>query len=726
MTTFLRCYRVEFRRLLRSPFSWFIFAAALAAPMGNFIFIMGDTMSSIYLAKPVASGAVLGTLLFAVLTLFELDRIHRSGVCLLTDSVVSPLTLNTAKLLAICTAALGISVLMALAYFPYIYSKLNIVFSVSTYLGSFFLLLLPALWMGAIAAALFYQLVGRVDVSFLAVLSFLLVSRGSWFKSNNFMQWSLPALPALTDNFSNAPVFRSALYTRIIWLGILGGGWLLSLLCVRRYGKGMAGSFAANAKRLIPAPAAALAMITTGVLLWRFQPLLDHTPIKWMEVESADRYVEGVYPLKIELDVDITSYLWGTLSGSANYQIKNNTGQPQEIYFNLNSGYRIQSMQADGQDIPWTDLKNDYINSREIKCTIPATETSSLEIQYSGAPKTWNVMQDTFSGSVISRKYIDLSSATLAPCFSDYAAEELPKVSLNITLPAKLTPVTTGETPQLLGENPNGSKDWLLQNEGDRIMLYAADYVQRPLEGGEMPIWFYYSRNYEKQMEDLGAIDIMESAIRYCTEHYGPRSFTADRPFKILQDSVFTFGGAAWSTLSVMGESYFSSENLSDPEKGPSSAEVLAHEITHQWWGLGASMMDYSQPYWTDEGITTYTSYRLIKELKGEAYAQKNYVEKWQAAVDDANNSFYVRHPEYMDILPDEYAASIASAIKGVNHYDGTALMIKQIADKIGEDKLDAALSELYQNGGTEFPPYISFTDFLNACGVSKEEFNYD
>ncbi len=129
MSSFLRCYRVELHKLLRSPFSWLIFAVSLAAPMGNFIFVMGDTMSSLYLARPVASGAIAGTVLFAILTLYELDRTRRSGVHLLTDSAVSPLALNAAKLLAINTAALGISILMALIYFPYIYGKLNIVFS---------------------------------------------------------------------------------------------------------------------------------------------------------------------------------------------------------------------------------------------------------------------------------------------------------------------------------------------------------------------------------------------------------------------------------------------------------------------------------------------------------------------------------------------------------------------------------------------------------------------
>ncbi len=34
MSSFLRCYRVELHKLLRSPFSWLIFAVSLAAPMG--------------------------------------------------------------------------------------------------------------------------------------------------------------------------------------------------------------------------------------------------------------------------------------------------------------------------------------------------------------------------------------------------------------------------------------------------------------------------------------------------------------------------------------------------------------------------------------------------------------------------------------------------------------------------------------------------------------------
>ena len=113
----------------------------------------------------------------------------------------------------------------------------------------------------------------------------------------------------------------------------------------------------------------------------------------------------------------------------------------------------------------------------------------------------------------------------------------------------------------------------------------------------------------------------MQEAIDYCTEHYGPRTFTQDKPFKIVQSTVFQFGGSASGNISQMGESYFSDQNLASPDKGADSAEVLAHEIIHQWWGLGVSLADMEDANWTDEGMTTYSTYRLMAELKGEEYA---------------------------------------------------------------------------------------------------------
>lgn len=120
-----------------------------------------------------------------------------------------------------------------------------------------------------------------------------------------------------------------------------------------------------------------------------------------------------------------------------------------------------------------------------------------------------------------------------------------------------------------------------------------------------------------------GAVDLMEQAVSYCAAHYDPRSFSLDKPFKIVQLTAFGFGGFASRNIRGMGESYFSDENLSNPDKGAGSAGLMAHEIIHQWWGLGAALYDSEDEDWNDEGITVYTTYRLWSEIMGEDYVDQ-------------------------------------------------------------------------------------------------------
>ena len=53
-------------------------------------------------------------------------------------------------------------------------------------------------------------------------------------------------------------------------------------------------------------------------------------------------------------------------------------------------------------------------------------------------------------------------------------------------------------------------------------------------------------------------------------------------------------------------------------------------------------MFDVAAGPWSAEGLTVYTTYRIVKDLYDEDYAQKNYVESWRQAVDDYNLNFYV------------------------------------------------------------------------------------
>ena len=49
---------------------------------------------------------------------------------------------------------------------------------------------------------------------------------------------------------------------------------------------------------------------------------------------------------------------------------------------------------------------------------------------------------------------------------------------------------------------------------------------------------------------------------------------------------------------------------------------------------------------WSAEGLTCYTTYRIVKELYGEAVAQAAFIDQWQEEVDSYYKDFYVRHPD--------------------------------------------------------------------------------
>ena len=44
-----------------------------------------------------------------------------------------------------------------------------------------------------------------------------------------------------------------------------------------------------------------------------------------------------------------------------------------------------------------------------------------------------------------------------------------------------------------------------------------------------------------------------------------------------------------------------------------------------------------------------------------QSYAQEHYVDQWQQAVDDYYLNYYVRHPEYLEMLPEQVQLAIST-----------------------------------------------------------------
>ena len=311
------------------------------------------------------------------------------------------------------------------------------------------------------------------------------------------------------------------------------------------------------------------------------------------------------------------------------------------LSFGINPGYTISNVKANGVDVPFTVSGYQEYNEALLEVTIPAEEEVELTMEYSGFPQ--ESMPTMQGGKELSSEYLCLENSALSPRVMNVMPREAGyPAEIEITLPDSMIaiPFSSSEA-EVISENEDGTRTWRYEANSAGGILYAGDYICEQIEAGGMTIEFYYGRKHQAVMEEAGAVDAVKAVVDYCAEHYGKLSYGTGDTLKLIQSRV-AGGGYAVDGASLLDEADFTAANLGDVQKGGGAGEVMIHELVHQWWGLGNMFdtVDSTSP-WSAEGLTVYTTYRIVKELYGEAYAQKHYVDQWQQTVDDHYLNFY-------------------------------------------------------------------------------------
>ena len=724
----LKLFPLELGRLLQSRLTWLTVLLTVLSPAAGLVLYRpatATTMLSLYLANPAMAGGVMGGVLFGALTVYELDRVSRSRADVLMDAAVSPLTMALTRLLALLAAAVGTLALTMLVWLPVSAGLIGSVFSGVDYALAYGLLMGLALPLSILAAGAAYQFTRRADLSLVLFAAFAALSLTVWADDWQLC-WLNPCVWALSDDFSNFRVFRSVAWMRLTWLAALAGVWTVSYLCVRQYGKGLFGSLARGVRRAYR-PAIALALLACSGTAYAAQPFIDHsnpdlTVMSFYEIP----YAEGVTFVSRSAQV-FPDTAAGTVTGRASYWFENTSGQEQSISFGVNPGYTISNVQVGGADVPFTVSGYQEYNEARLEVTIPAEEQVELTMEYSGFPQeSLPTMQ---GGKELSDDYLCLENSALSPrVMNVLPGENGYPAAIEITLPASMTAVPFGSSEaEVVSENDDGTRTWRYEDNGAGGILYAGDYVREDIEAGGMTIQFYYGRKHQAVMEAAGAVDAVKAVVDYCTEHYGKLSFGSGETLKLIQSRV-AGGGYATDGASLLDEADFTANNLGDAVKGGGAGEVMIHELVHQWWGLG-NMFDTSDSTspWSAEGLTVYTTYRIVKELYGEAYAQEHYVDQWQQAVDDYYLDFYVRCPEYLEGLPESVRLNISNSLSGMRQYCEMPLKILKAEQLVGgEEAMDQILNSLFNRELDPMYPYLTYQEFLDACGLTEEDLSLD
>ena len=724
----MRLFWLELKRLLQSRLTWLIVLLTVLSPMVGLTLYRPATASTMltqYLANPAIAGGAVGGVLFGILTIFELDRPSRSRVEALTDAAVSPLTMALVRLAALITSAVLALLLVMAVWFPISWGMIGQVFDAADYLLSYLLLTGLALPLGILAAGAAYQFTRRLDLSLVLLAGFAALSLTVWADDWQLC-WLNPCVWALSDDFSNFRIFRSVAYMRLSWLLALAGVWSVSYLCIRQYGKGMLGSLRHSVRRLYRPLAAAL-LLGCSLTAYAAQPLVDHsnpdqTVMTFLEIPYLEEVICTGRTAQVFPDTR-----FGTVEGKATYQLENRSGKAQTVAFGINPGYEVSDVRANGEETSFTVSDYQEYNEALLEVEIPAEQQIELSLSYGGFPQEDVNVSTMQGGAEVSAEYLCLQNSALAPRILNVLPDEnLYPATIEVTLPQGMTVIPFGSAqPQLVAEHEDGTSTWRYQDNGAGGILYAGDYVREEIKAGGAEVEFYYGRKHQPVMEQAGAVEAVQAVVDYCTEHYGALSFGAGGSLKLIQSRT-SGGGYAADGASLLDEQDFTAANLGDSSKGAAAGEVMIHELVHQWWGLGNRFdtAEEDSP-WSAEGLTVYTTYRIVKALYSEEYAREHYIDQWQQAVDDYYLNFYVRNPAYLQMLPEEERLQISNSLRYVRQYCEMPLKILKAEQLVGgEQAMDTILNSLFNRELDPMYPYLSYQDFLEACGLKEEDLN--
>ena len=783
---FFSYLRVEIRRIFLSRNTRLVMALTLLTPLVGLGLYkpatqLAVTRSGEWIGNPTLAGAIGGVILFTLLTLFELDKVHKSHVDRLTDSMVSPVTMYLTKMISLLAVATVTGCVASVLYLPYTVYKVGYLFDWSTYWGCWLIVFLPALWISCLMSAVFYQMVRRMDLSLVLVIAVAIPCFTTAMHYDFILRWINPDMHFISDMFGNSQALRMAAWNRAFWLTVLAGLYILSLLCVRRYGKGVRGSFAINSKYFYK-PFIGAVLVFFAVHMYIIQPFVSRAVPGYDRTLYYNTTMQYSSPISLAYTL-LSAYTLvepdtknGTINASSTWTFVNRDIAPKmpvreeddpfEMYMQINSGLTIYSITANGVPLEFIDPQEDFMGVKFVIFEMPYSlrqidasnlygegatrEGIELVVEYGGYPTIWRHDEMSgFFGPVVSPQYLQFATY-VGRTNAERISEVLPvfwpgwaigggamSAVFDIVLPANLTLINhyhgTVLKPWVYSENEDGTRTWRFTDVTSTFReVYAADYLFERIEFSDgRGIDFYYARKNQTAIEKYNAFRTVEDIYEYCLTTISQKAPEIDLVFIQTQSP---------------GEIEFSEDTLAGQWGSASGQGSMAYQIIQQWWTgmrfvpeknrsgeqVAEDIMGQMQgisPYlreWNMSGIIEYIAYRFAKENFGEEVANAAYVDVWKKHTSDYYKNFYTRNPEYKGLLSSRYNNMLAQREREALDYYIMPLKLYKAEQIIGEERMTEIIKQLYAEayGNRERPiqpvSSISVDDFWAGQSIAR------
>jgi hypothetical protein len=739
-------FAYEIKRILKSRFtkivilltSVFPLVGALLLPnmdegVSSLIFgINSSTLLSQSILFPAKVGAVLSTLAFISLTIFEFDKIIRFRVNYIIESISSSIKINLTKITGLMCAGLISTVISMIIMIPHYIVNLGSLTHFSYFLLSYSIIIFGSIVLAILMTAGFYLIFRNVNLTCIIMLLAVLFS----FLAGNIdyqYMWVQTGASGLSEYFGSGNIVLGMLWNRLFGLTVATSIFLFGLLCDRCYDKGFLKSLFKNCKKYKLLAICFLVPLTGVLFVFKNEPIFkilsltdvssmlisgkQETPVNTNVVGTSNLFVD----LKIEIDKNCAT-------GVYFQEIQNGTNKPQNVYFELADGYHISEIKFGNIAITYTQISPNILNSAKrsniFKISIPKNAKAKLSITYSGTPKALSVAKDFSAG--ISKDYVNLGDVKdIAPVVCVEQNDRI--IEGTIKIDSMFTVITQGVKNHKISEQ-KGLTTWSFScDQRGELSLTAGRYgvFERNVKGTNVE--FFYPLAASKQFESRGndTLDIFS----FFSDKFGPLG--RDSLKVVVTSGVYGGGGMQTGNISKISEDCLTKKSNVGSLQASSSDTfaVLTHEIAHQWWGGGIDVsntnshnqIDKDHDEWSNEAMADFSTYLFLKNKFGKEYADHVLLTKWKEGTKELNRNFYRRNPKYMDKLSMLPKYNVSLSLRGNKIYALGPLTVYNVYDQIGEQNYFNSMKVIYQKYYDKQDNKLSFSRFLDITGVTEE-----
>jgi len=248
----------------------------------------------------------------------------------------------------------------------------------------------------------------------------------------------------------------------------------------------------------------------------------------------------------------------------------------------------------------------------------------------------------------------------------------------------------------------NGRRYFHYEMDSTMVNFYSfisAEFEVERDTWNDVNIEIYHHPDHTYNLEYM--IDGVKKSLDYYTENFSPYQF---RQLRIIEFPR-TGGSFAQSFANTVPYSeavgFIADVDTTDKDAVNYPFSITAHEVAHQWWAhqvIGGNVQGATM---LSESLSEYSALKVLEKEYG--------VHQMRRFLKDALDSYLVgRTGEVREEMPLIYNEN-----QQYIHYNKGSLVFYALSDYIGEDRLNAALSDYIDDVAFQEPPYTTSLELL-------------